>query len=114
MHDWPITTLSSSHLAVLILSPAHPSAEGPEALRPRTKPRALMLAAAAILISGCAVATANRNGREAERRQDYDLAVVEYTKAVRLDPNNADARLGLDRAKLRAANEHFQRGRRLA
>ncbi|OFW21819.1 MAG: hypothetical protein A3H97_08060 [Acidobacteria bacterium RIFCSPLOWO2_02_FULL_65_29] len=40
--------------------------------------------------------------------------MVAYTKAVRLDPNNTNARLGLERAKLRAATDHFQRGRRLA
>ena len=52
--------------------------------------------------------------RDAERLQDYDLAVVEYTKALKLKPNDIGVRLGLDRAKLRASEEHFQRGRRLA
>jgi general secretion pathway protein D len=67
-----------------------------------------------LIQGGCAVATANRRGREAETRQDYDRAVAEYTTAIRRDPNNTDARVGLERAKLRASNEHFQRGRRLA
>ena len=53
-------------------------------------------------------------GRDAETRQDYDRAVLEFTRAVRLDPDDLDARLALERAKLRAAAEHFQRGRRLA
>jgi general secretion pathway protein D len=66
------------------------------------------------LASGCATASAIRRGLEAERRQDYDLAIVEYTKAVRLRPDNADARLGLERAKVRASQDHFARGRRLA
>jgi general secretion pathway protein D len=66
------------------------------------------------LTTGCAASAAFRHGIEAERRQDYDLAVVEYNKAVRTRPNDADARLGLERAKLRAAADHFQRGRRLA
>jgi general secretion pathway protein D len=97
-----------------MLSPAHRSAEHTRALGlPRTS-RLLTLACLAILAGGCAVATANRQGREAERRQDHDRAVVEYTKAVRLDPGNTEARLGLERAKTRAAAEHFQRGRRLA
>ena len=69
---------------------------------------------AALSAGGCAAATASRNGREAERRQDYDRAVAEYTKAVRLHPDDAGAREALDRAKLRAASDHFQRGRRLA
>ena len=53
-------------------------------------------------------------GRSAERQQDYDRAVVEYTKAVRLNPDDAEARLALERAKVRGAADHFQRGRRFA
>ena len=49
----------------------------------------------------------------AERAQDYDRAVVEYTKAVRQRPNDAGARAALDRVRLRAAQDHFARGRRL-
>jgi general secretion pathway protein D len=74
----------------------------------------LLLLAGALVAGGCAAATANRRGGEAERRQDYDQAVVEYTKAVRLHPDDTEARLGLQRARLRAATDHFQRGRRLA
>jgi general secretion pathway protein D len=52
--------------------------------------------------------------REAETRQDYDSAVAEYTKALRENPNNTDARFALERAKIRASQDHFARGRRLA
>ena len=52
--------------------------------------------------------------RRRASRQDYDRAVVEYTKALRLNPGDAGVRTGLERAKLRAAEDHFQRGRRLA
>jgi general secretion pathway protein D len=83
-------------------------------LCPRTRWSPLLLLAGALVAGGCAAATASRHGREAERRQDYDRAVVEYTKAVRLHPNDTDARLGLERARIRAAADHFQRGRRLA
>jgi general secretion pathway protein D len=69
---------------------------------------------AALAASGCAASAALRNGEAAERRQDYDRAVVEYTKAVRLDPEDLDAKLSLDRAKLRASQDHFNRARRLA
>jgi general secretion pathway protein D len=65
-------------------------------------------------VGGCAASSASRHGRDAERLQDYDLAVVEYTKALKLKPNDVTIRLGLDRAKLRASEQHFQRGRRLA
>ena len=52
-------------------------------------------------------------GHDAEFQQDYDRAVVEYTKALRLKPNDDEARVGLQRAKARAAEDHLQRARRL-
>jgi general secretion pathway protein D len=55
-----------------------------------------------------------RTGEQAERAQDYDRAVVEYTRAVRERPDDTTARLSLERARIRAAQEHFSRGRRLA
>src|SRR3989449_4872037 len=67
-----------------------------------------------LITAGCAAATAGRRARDAEHQQDYDRAVVEYTKAVRLHPDDTNARVGLERAKLRASEDHFQRGRRLA
>jgi general secretion pathway protein D len=98
-----------------MLSLAHRSAEPASRVRvTRAATSLFTLAIATLLSAGCAVATANRQGRAAEDRQDYDSAVVEYTKALRLDPDNADARTGLDRAKLRASVDHFNKGRRLA
>ena len=77
--------------------------------------RLLVVTAACLTLAGCAAATgALRRGRDAERRRDYDIAVVEYTKAVRLRPDDMSARLALDRAKLRASQEHFNLARRLA
>jgi general secretion pathway protein D len=67
-----------------------------------------------VLAAGCAATTAARRGRDAEHVQDYDRAVVEYTKAVRLNPNDTNVRSALERAKLRASEDHFERGRRLA
>jgi len=90
-------------------SPTRPHAE--------RAPRAAgvcLVAAVCLAILGCAAATAMRRGQDAELRRDYDRAVAEYTRAARLRPNDADARAALDRAKLRAAEDHFQRGRRLA
>ena len=67
-----------------------------------------------LTMAGCASTASMRSARQAEQRQDYDAAVVEYTKVLRDDPDNTDARLALDRAKLRAAQEHFNQGRRFA
>jgi len=73
-----------------------------------------VLAVVCLFAGGCAATGALNRGRSAELRQDYDIAVVEYTKAVRLRPNDSDARHALERAKIRAAQDHFMRGRRLA
>ena len=68
--------------------------------------------ALALLIAGCATGAAMRNGQSAEQLQDYDLAIVEYTKVLRKQPGNRSARQALERAKLRSAAEHYSRGRR--
>ena len=61
--------------------------------------------------SGCITSAALRDARRAEERQDYDVAVVEYTRAVQRDPDNVNARTGLQRARLRASQDHFTRAR---
>jgi general secretion pathway protein D len=66
------------------------------------------------LTGGCATTGAMRAGQQAEIVQDYDQAVVEYTRALREKPDNADARRALERARLRAAQDHLTNGRRLA
>lgn len=65
-----------------------------------------------LLLAGCATTAAVRGGQRAELAQDYDRAVIEYTRALQADPDNRDARQGLERARLRAAQDHFTRGRR--
>ncbi|MSO46291.1 MAG: hypothetical protein EXQ59_05945 [Acidobacteria bacterium] len=102
----------SRSLAVSMLSPIHLVPE-----RRTVSQRGLALVAiglCAVVLSSCATAAAFRRGRDAELRQDYDRAVAEYTQALRLAPTNTDARLGLERTRLRAAQDHFVRGRRLA
>jgi general secretion pathway protein D len=65
-------------------------------------------------LSACAAKSPVDLGRQAERRLDYDVAVVEYTKASREKPEDVGIRQALQRVKLRASQEHFYRGRRLA
>src|SRR3954453_21221406 len=67
---------------------------------------------AALLLAGCATNTPYHAGQRAETAQDYDRAVVEYTKAVRAKPTDRTAQLALERARLRASQEHYFRGRR--
>ena len=67
-----------------------------------------------LLGAGCATSGAFHAGERAEQSGDFDLAVVEYTKAVREKPDDKNARGGLQRARYRASEQHFQQGRRLS
>ncbi|HEU4694693.1 MAG TPA: hypothetical protein VFS23_40280, partial [Vicinamibacterales bacterium] len=71
----------------------------------------LLLLALAATMAGCASA-AMRAGEQADIARDYDRAIVEYTKAVRENPDDRAAKQALDNAKIRASLDHFARGRR--
>jgi len=62
----------------------------------------------------CASTASLHVARNAEAAQNYDVAVAEYTKLLRENPDNRNARQGLERAKLRASQDHFTKARRLA
>ncbi|MGB2715358.1 MAG: secretin N-terminal domain-containing protein [Vicinamibacterales bacterium] len=74
----------------------------------------MVLCLGTTLLASCATTNAVRLGERAERAGDYDRAVVEYTRAIRLKPDDRRARMGLDRVRVRASQDHFFRGRRLA
>jgi len=78
----------------------------------RFGPVAFFIAASALAAS-CASTSAMHLGQQAEIASDYDKAVVQYTRALKEHPDNFDARKALDRAKLRASQDHLTRGRRL-
>jgi len=86
--------------------------------RSRRRVQAGFWCAAAVMASaalgGCATSGALDQGWKAERQQDWDRAVVEYTAAVRESPQDQNARLALERAKLRAMQVHVANGRRFA
>jgi general secretion pathway protein D len=69
----------------------------------------------AVSLAGCATGGASlKAGSQAERRFEYDRAVIEYSNALKQRPNDVDLRNALERVKLRASLEHFAKGRRLA
>jgi len=68
---------------------------------------------ASLGLAACASTATMHKGQDAEQAQDYDRAVAQYTAALRQDPTNNDARLALERSKIRASEYHFNRGRRL-
>jgi general secretion pathway protein D len=72
----------------------------------------LLLLTLSVAIAGCATGKAMRAGRDADLVKDYDRAVVEYTKVLRADPDNREARKALELSKIRSSLDHFSRGRR--
>jgi general secretion pathway protein D len=73
----------------------------------------LLAAGVLLLLTGCATSSAFRAGESAERRRDYDRAVIEYSKALHEHPENVDYKRSLERARLRAAARHADAGRLL-
>ena len=78
-----------------------------------TLPAVFLTALLTTALSGCASTDVLRSGQRAESQDDYDRAVIEYTRALQSRPNDRRLRQALERAKLRAAEDHFGRGRRL-
>jgi general secretion pathway protein D len=76
--------------------------------------RVAVLSLVAALSASCAATRALRSARDAEAAQNYDLAVAEYSKLLRQQPANREARQSLERVKLRASQGHFGAARRLA
>ncbi len=79
--------------------------------------RVALAALVAVTMVSCASSSGGGSikvARNAEMTQNYDIAVAEYTKLVRANPNDREARQGLERAKLRASQDHFTTARRLA
>jgi general secretion pathway protein D len=74
---------------------------------------ALVGAAALFTVSGCASGSLQR-AKDADELHDYDIAVAQYTRALREHPDSQAARLGLETARLRASDAHFVRGERLS
>jgi len=66
----------------------------------------------ALLAVGCATSQAFRTGEKAERRGDYDAAVLEYSKAAHESPDNLTYKHSLERARIRASEGHAAAGRR--
>jgi type II secretory pathway component GspD/PulD (secretin) len=67
------------------------------------------LLGAALLIGGCATGRAMKTGDEAMRLGNLDQAVDAYRAAVQADPDNAKAKIALERAMQAASRFHLDR-----
>ena len=73
--------------------------------------RGVALLVILVMLAGCAAGKAYHDGQRFMKREDYDRAVLRYSKAVALRPGNARYEVALQRAKLRASSEHFNKGK---
>ncbi|HEX4952247.1 MAG TPA: secretin N-terminal domain-containing protein [Thermoanaerobaculia bacterium] len=64
------------------------------------------------LLSSCSSYRSYRQAQMAASAEDWDKAVLYYLKAVEKNPDNITYRASLLRAKIRAAQEHFNKARR--
>ena len=78
----------------------------------RLKNAAALLLISALTIS-CASYNAYKSAKTAERDENWDVAVVEYEKALEIDPGNREYKISLDRARREASRAHFSKGKTL-
>jgi len=74
--------------------------------------RLAWLALALTVLSGCAGYRYTRRADEAKRADNWDSAVYYYLEALASDPGNPRLRMELQRARFRAAEQHFRLGMR--
>ena len=70
-------------------------------------------AVALTLTFGCVSFNAYERGRTSERQKDWDEAILQYKKALEIDPDNMRYRISYDRARLEASRIHFEKGKTL-
>jgi len=76
--------------------------------------RTAIIAIAVPLIAGsCASYNAHQRAQEAEKLKNWDEAVVQYEKALDLNPDNLRTKIELQRARLEASRVHFEKGKTL-
>ena len=73
--------------------------------------RTVAVAAAALLLAGCAANRAYGRGESAARAGDWDAAVEHYRRALQEDPDRADYQIALERAMLSASARHLDQAR---
>ncbi len=72
---------------------------------------ALATLALALAVSGCASSRAMRDAEREEAREHWDLAVLAWEHALAMEPTSTNVRIAVQRAKMKAAQVHYERGR---
>ena len=74
-------------------------------------PILLLLLAVLLPIASCTSHLASRQAEIAAQRGDWDEAVLEYMKALEQSPENLAYKTSLMRAKIKASQDHFEKGK---
>ncbi|HKD17042.1 MAG TPA: secretin N-terminal domain-containing protein [Thermoanaerobaculia bacterium] len=64
-----------------------------------------------VAAAGCAGIKNYEQAKDEEQVGHYDLAVMEYAKALELDPTSAQYKAALARARVKASQFHFEKGK---
>ena len=72
------------------------------------------LAVGLLMSAGCAGQKAFRTAEQEAHRENWDQAVLQYSKARALEPGNERYDIALTRAKLKASAQHFEKAKRYA
>src|SRR5438093_1238542 len=73
-----------------------------------TKALALMTL---LMATACAGSRAFSDAREEESLGHWDLAVLKYSRALAQDPNNSQYKIAVGRARMKASQFHFEKGK---
>ena len=87
----------------------------PSQATPRTFRKAGLLAGVFLLLilaAACASSSAFHEGERYAAADNWDKAVLAFSKAVAQDPGNTQYKVSLARARLRASQDHFDRGKK--
>ncbi len=78
------------------------------------RPRIALLLLVLLPLAGCASTAPYRQGQKYMDAENYDQAVLAFSKALSQKPGEIKYQVALARARLRASQEHFERGQRYA
>ena len=73
-----------------------------------------IVAALVVAAGGCAGSQSFQQAKDEEHLGHYDVAVMNYARALELEPGNAGYKASLARARLRASQFHFEKGKMYA
>src|SRR5262249_7196330 len=75
------------------------------------KPTRLLALLALLFATACAGSRAYYEALEEETLGHWDLAVMKYSRALELDPGNSQYRIAYGKAKMKASQFHFEKGK---